>query len=339
MRRAALLPLGLLLLGLILCACSALNASPPPPAVPTELIPTFIVQTLNARRQSETPPASPTDPAPLDTPTPSLTSIAGVTANPTETTTPQPASQTPAAGLDPRVTPRPPTRTPTITPTPNIPNASIQIQAPGPGSKVTSPLRLKGWARSGSDNRLRIELFGEDGRLLVRKIVSYIEANKYVYFEEKVDFEIPGVAEAGRLVISTYDTSGRLVSLAARDLLLLSLGDEEITQPGDLSEPVVVAEPILNKLIQGGTLQVSGLVRPFNDQPMLVELTARDGTQKGYRQFFALPDPAGGYVAFAVQVPYKVDRLTPVLMTIKAYSNSRISGIIYTISEEIILSP
>ena len=245
-------------------------------------------------------------------------------------------NQTPTLTAPPT---RRPTRTPTITPTPRIPNAVVQIQSPGPGSKIISPLHLKSWVRSGKDGKVRIELLGEDGRLLARKIMSFLSADQFIYLDEAIDFEIPGVAEAGRLVISTYDTFGRLSSLASCDLLLLSVGDEEINPPPDVDEPLVIFEPTVNKLIQGSTLVVFGAARPFNDQFMLIELIARDGAQVGYRQFIAIPDPAGGYVNFAAEVPFKVDKLTPVVITIKAYSNGRISGMIYAISREIVLSP
>ncbi len=341
----------MLLLGL-LTGCAALNPTDLPVSVPTELIPTFIVETMNARRQTETPA---NQNAALETPTSEPQSAAAsvtitttlpagfatVTASITPTATPT-STPTPTITSTPPLTTTPsrvPTRTPTITPTPSLPNAAVQIQVPGPGSKIISPLHLTSWVKSGKDGKVRIELLGEDGRLLARKILTYYETGKYVYLDQDLDFEIPGVAETGRLVLSTYDTLGRLTSMATRDLLLLSVGEDEITPPGDMTEPVIIYEPRLNKLIQGSTLIVQGIARPFNGQFMLIELIAKDGSQVGYRQFAALPDPAGGYVNFSAEVPFKVDKLTPVLMTIKAYSNGRISGMIYAISQEIVLSP
>ncbi len=322
------------LLGAILSGCSMLSPTPQVGGLPTEIVPTLIAGTLYARRLSETPPE------PSATPSPTFLQEASPT--PQETATSPDTPTATLSPLTPLTSPAPsglPSRTPTITPTPRIPLAAIQVQSPGPGSKVLSPLTVRGWARSGEDGRIRIELFGEDGRLLVRKIVSYIDASKLVYVEEKVEFEIPGVAETGRLVISTFDKSGRPVSLAARDLLLLSVGENDITPAGDQTEPLVILDPQPNRLIQGGKLVVSGFIRAFNQQPLLVQLVAKDGSQPGYRQFIALPGGSGEYSPFSVEVPYQVAALTSVRLTINAYSDSRISGIIYTISEEIVLSP
>ena len=282
--------LALILVGL-LTGCAALNPTDLPVSVPTELIPTYIVQTMAARRQTETPglqnvdletpqaatPQGPvlnatitvTLPADFATVTASITPTASPTPFPTPTLTPTP--------LFTAAPTRRPTRTPTITPTPNLPNAAVQIQSPGPSSKIVTPLHLTSWVKSGKDGKVRIELLGEDGRLLARKILTFYQTGKYVYLDESLDFEIPGVAETGRLVLSTFDTAGRLTSMASRDLLLLSVGEEEITPPGDLTEPVILYEPKLNKLIQGSTLIVQGIARPFNSQFMLIELIAKDG--------------------------------------------------------------
>lgn len=202
-----------------------------------------------------------------------------------------------------------------------------------------TPLRVRAYVRPGEDNRVRIELFGEDGRLLVRKLLVYASSTETIYIDDLLDFEIPGVAESARLQISTYDTYGRLIYLATQDMVLLNIGEPDITPPGLLDEPILLRQPRANQFIQGGSLLVTGLINPFNDQPLLIELVDRQGKVVGYRQAAVTIDPNGGYTPFTVEIPYEVRRATYVSVTVKVYSNTRISGIIYVSAREILISP
>jgi hypothetical protein len=322
---------------LLLIGCSQPGLPIVPPAQATQLLPTWIAETIQARQipfltaevapaLSATRPNLPEDEElPLATP-----SIA-----PQELSSPIPSSL-------PEMTSAPvglPTRTPTLTPTLTIPDAAIQIFEPGPLSRIVSPLQLRAWVKPGGDGRVRVELLGEDGRLLVRKILRYGADDRRFFLDETLVFEISGVAETGRLQISTYDTYDRLVSLASQEVILLSVGENQINPSGELTELVIIQEPLPNKLIQGKTLVVSGLARTFNGQDLLVELIARDGRVVGYRQAFVPEGVEGIHIPFVVDVPFSVETATNIRLTIKGFSSGRIGGIIYAISEEILLSP
>jgi len=295
------------------------------------LLPTVWIETPETpeRQASATLPpvdsqvASPTAVTPTFTISPTQT--ATVTMKPTRTATSGPTQR--------------PTRTPTVTPTAYAPSAAISILQPGPQSRIMNPLRVRAYVRPGGDQRVRIELFGEDGRLLVRKLLVYGAEIESIYIDEILDFEIGGVAESARLQISTYDSYGRLVNLAAQDMVLLNIGEPDITPPGRLEEPVLIRQPRQNQFVQGGSLLVSGLIEPFNEQPILIELIDRQGKVVGYRQASVTIDPSGGYTPFTVEIPYQVSRATYVAVTVKVYSNTRISGIIYVTAREILISP
>jgi len=198
---------------------------------------------------------------------------------------------------------------------------------------------MRAYVRPGSDGRLRLELLGEDGRLLVRKVLVYDPSLERIILNETIDFEINAVAEAARLQISTFDRYGRPLALDSVDVVLLSMGEADINPPGPTGEKIIVQEPPANKLIQGGTLIVSGLARTDGQQPLLIELLASDGKVVGYRQAAVIADPSGGYGSFMAEVPYKVDTATWVRMTIKENSNNRLAGVMYLTSLELLLSP
>jgi hypothetical protein len=227
-------------------------------------------------------------------------------------------------------------KTATITPTPEIPSAAIQILAPGPASKVVTPIQISAYLKPGARGKIRLDLLGEDGRLLGRKLLVYAP-DLQVHVITSMDFEIPGAAEAGRLVITTEDPQGRSLALASVDVLLMSVGDSDINPPGDLLEDIIIQEPVKSKFIQGGTVVVSGLARPQDNNSLLVEMIAPDGSHIGPTRLIGFAASQDiGYLPFMVEIPYSVG--DPTWVRLVVYENSgRIPGMVHLSSAEILL--
>ena len=334
-----------LILGVfLLTGCDRLRVPDAPTLVPTEYLPTMIALTIDAKLTEDKPLATmvgeatlkPTlTPSKIASQTPEISSPTAGLLEATGTLTPTPfTNAVPATPTPGRVT-----RTPTPEPTLNIPEAGIQIRQPGPLSKVTSPFTVSGSIKPGSQGRVRLELLGEDGRLLVRKLINYRTDVGRAGLSEEVDYEISAVAETGRLQVSTYDQFGRVEEFTSVDLILLSIGETDMNPPGPLTEPIIVQEPTPNQLIQGGKVFVSGLARVSSDLPLLIELIASNGSVAGYRQAGVTVDTAGGYTPFMVEVPYQVSEPTWVRLTVKEISSGRIQGLVQLTSLEVLLSP
>lgn len=325
-----------------LSGCSAPDALSQATLPPTELVPTWIAETVAARSAAEGTASAGLLVAPEQAEAPTATPEApDLTPQATATLSALGPSPTPTLTFTPTTTLAPvqPTRTPTPVPTTSIPSAAIQIRSPGPLSRILSPLRVQASVKPGLDGRVRVELLGEDGRLLVRKIINYGEQKGYVFISEDLEFEISAAAETARLVISTYDTFNRLYALQAVDVILLAIGEDDVNPPGSDQEAVIVLEPLPNKLIQGGTLLVSGMARLPADAPLLIELVTSQGKVVGYRQAGVTVDPDGGFTTFSVEVPYRVEETTWVRMVIRQESGGRIPGVMYATSFEVLLSP
>jgi hypothetical protein len=186
---------------------------------------------------------------------------------------------------------------------------------------------------------VRIELLGEDGRLLMREVKVYdVPANQAVLFGQEIAFTISAVAETARLQVIVEDEHGRLAAVGSLDLLLLSLGNSDLNQPGDGLEDIVIAEPKGNALIQGGVLRVAGLARLHDPQPLLIELQASDGKIVGTRQVAVAPVPGSSYGAFEIDVPYAVSATTRVRLAVWE-PGVDIPGILHLSSLEVMLSP
>jgi hypothetical protein len=228
------------------------------------------------------------------------------------------------------------TVTPTATPDPY--SASIRINAPGPMSKVISPIDLRAFIETRFAGPAQVELYGEDGRLLYRKTLrTYSFDGQDARLALMVPFEVHAAGELGRLQISTLDANQRLTALGSVHLLLLSSGDNQITPPGDLREAVLLDFPAPNGEIFGGQVNLAGRIQPQNKLPVFVELVTAEG-QALMSRVLMLAAPDGTYQTFESNLSYQVESRTPALLVIRQ-SDGRISGPFYLYSQPIFLSP
>lgn len=296
------------LLGLLAGCASPASAVPTP--YPPEYLPTVVALTAQAIAQSASDSATATQLAALPTDIP---------------------TQTPAPTLT--FTPAP-TYSPTSIPLHR--SAAIEIQAPGPMSRVVSPINLRMDIEAGASNRVQIDLYGEDGRLLSRTLKRNVPtSNRGILQTAKITFEISGAAEVGRVTVSTFDKEGRIQSLNSVRVLLLSSGVNEITPAGNPSEPVGVVEPVVDKPVYGGVLTVRGDVWPFNLQPVVLELIDPEGKSIGLR---ILSVTTIQPQLFETTIPYKVSEPTPARLTIRQ-DDDRMPGLFYVYSQEVLLNP
>jgi hypothetical protein len=234
----------------------------------------------------------------------------------------------------------------TPTPTPltlansiDLPTARVQILQPGPGSRVVSPFLTRAYLEPGHRGMVRIELLGEDGRLLMRELKRFsTQPGVKVFAAVTVAFEIPAVAEAGYVQVSVDDEYGRAVALSSTDVLLFTHGSAEITPQGDARERIVITEPMPNARLEGGTIWVAGIARPRTTKPLLIELITEDGRIVGSRQINVVPTFDDGYGPFAIDVPYRVYTSTPVLIIVRERGEN-FTGITHLSSMEVFLDP
>jgi len=292
------------LLGL-LAACASPTQSLVPTPYPPEHLPTVIALTANAVNASGTETAL----ASLETATPSNTP------EPTLTPTPQP--------------------THTATPIPWHRFGAIRFVSPGPMSKVVSPIQLHMEVISGESQKVQVDLYGEDGRLLARELRKVLTTGKGAVVSVRIPFETRAAAELGRITVSTLDKEGRIQSLNSLRLLLLSSGVNEINPVGDPAEPVALFKPLAKETISGGVVNIKVDIWPFNLQPVTVELVNSAGKSIGLR---LLSVNAINPQLFETTIPYKVTEPTFVRLVIRQ-DDDRMPGVFYIYTQEILLNP
>jgi hypothetical protein len=188
---------------------------------------------------------------------------------------------------------------------------------------------------AGDSGKAQIDLYGEDGRLLTRNLKSVSPGGKGVDQQIKIPFEIRAAAEVGRITVSTLDKAGRIQSLNSVRVLLLSSGNNEITPPGNPSEPVGVFSPLVEESVSGGVLSVRGDVWPFNLNPVIFELVGPDKKSMGLR--IVTVDHLNPQL-FDTTIPYRVFVPTLARLTIRQ-DDDRIDGLFYIYSQEVLLNP
>jgi hypothetical protein len=204
---------------------------------------------------------------------------------------------------------------------------------------VTSPISLEASAIPGPGGQVRIDLIGEDGQAITRQVKAYDSPRgQRVGIALKLEFEIPRVAEAARLQVSVMDASARITALASVDLILMSVGDPEITLAGDQLSPVVLTQPQANQAVPGGKVLVSGMVRPVNSRPLQLDLIGSKGEYLGSRQVILSSEPDGGYTNLDTDIPYAIKSPTWALLVVHQAGN-RIPGDAFIFSRLVFLQP
>ena len=301
------------LLGLFV-GCSPL-ASPTSSLIPTpyppEYLPTVIALTADAANVAGTKTAIALTPisVPTETLEPTLTPL------PSQTFTPFPTS--------------------TSTSIPGHKLGAVQFISPGPMSKLVSPIQFRANVISGESQKVQVELYGEDGRLLARTLRQVLNTTEGAFVSFKIPFETRAAAELGRITVSTLDNEGRVQALDSVRILLLSSGVNQINPPGNPSEPVGVVSPIAEEAVSGGVLNVRGDIWPFSLQPVVIELVSPDGKSIGLR---ILTVENIQPQLFETTIPYKVTEPMLARLTIRQ-DDDRMSGLFYVYSQIVLLNP
>jgi len=301
------------LLGL-LAGCSSLaspTSSPIPTPYPPEYLPTVIALTADAANVFATKTAIALTPflEPTETRDPTDTPF------PSDTPTPKPTGS--------------------ATSIPEHALAAVQFISPGPMSKLVSPIQFRANVISGESQKIQVELFGEDGRLLSSTLRKVLNTSEGAFVSFKIPFETRSVAELGRITVSTLDNQSRVQALNSVRVFLLSTGVNEINPPGNPSEPVGVVSPTVEEAVSGGVLNVKGDVWPFNLKPVIFELISPDGKSIGLR-ILSLDNI--NPQMFDATIPYKVTEPTRVRLTIRQ-DDDRTPGLFYAYSQVVLLNP
>jgi hypothetical protein len=271
---------------------------------------------------------------------------------PTATRIPPTQTYTPTATVEMTETPRPkwpyPTRTftntatSTVTPTPTPPFARMHITKPGLYSKIVTHYRMEAMVLPGADGLVSVRLVGEDGRFIINQLLDYsYHTESSLWIAPYLDFESSAAAELARLEVGTQDKFGRRISLSSVDLILMSVGKNQVNDSAVVYEPYLIRYPANEQIVSGGEVWVAGLADPVSTNPLVLELIDEEGNVLGSAQI-PIEEPTGdlSHTPFGVGIPYVLeDPMTPVRLILRQESDGRIPGTVALSSIELTLIP
>lgn len=191
-----------------------------------------------------------------------------------------------------------------------LPPEQIKIFQPGPGSQVTSPFQVAGWAGPSYKDRIQLRLLGEDGRVLAQDTAwlhVLPDVGNSGRFYRELPFDIPLVAEAARLEISAHDyQDGQLSHLATLNLTLLSAG-RPLVHPAIVgAEKLTIFSHRPETTIEGGRVLVHGAGWVDSDLPLTIEVLDRFGKVLGSTQVNMNAPAIGQLGTFQAEVSYEI---------------------------------
>lgn len=200
-------------------------------------------------------------------PSPTPFATARPTATETPTNTPVPPSPTPTIpplteATQPLVIEEPPPSA-SATPLPppvNLPFANQAVLEPGPGSQVTSPVRIIGYSGPTYQDRVEVRLLdANDAVLDESKAILMVYPGNAGRFVTHLSFDIPGVSQTALLQIDSFDRrSGRLSQRLSQPLVLLSLGSPRVLPGQQGPAQLAILEPRRWALLPPGPIHVRG---------------------------------------------------------------------------------
>lgn len=207
------------------------------------------------------------------------------------TTTPSPTTEpsvTPTQGFQPLteatqpivLEPPEPTLTPSPAPPPvNLPDSSITLYLPGPGSQVTSPIRVLGHGGPSFQERVEVRLFNEQGEVLNSlTTILFAYPGNAGRFAANIPFEIPAVSELGWIQVDTFDRRyGRLAHRYTREMVLLSTGSPRIYPGHPGPAQLAILQPRHDAIIPFGQVQLFGGGWSEGEGELLVQAWDRSG--------------------------------------------------------------
>jgi hypothetical protein len=278
------------------------------------------VMIILAGCQTESPQSTPT-PAAVATPTDPIPT------SPADT----PAVVTATSPAEPEVTEPPPGA--------EIPDEEILILSPGPGSRVTNPIRLSGEAESTFEQNLVIRVLLDDGTQILETFTTMTsELGERGPFE--AELQVP-LEEERNIFIQVFSTSARdggVVHLSSVVVMFSPTGPENIVQRTPEPEQITIFAPRNGDTISGVQAVVEGYGLASFEQTLVVEVYNEDGVLLARSPVMVDAPDLGLPGPFRAEIAYELDTAGPGRILVRDISPAH-GGDTHVSSVEVNLQP
>lgn len=251
---------------------------------------------------------------------------------------PETPGTTPTAVFTVTPSPAVDTETPTAA-APARPEEAIFIQEPGPGSQVTSPIRVAGVADPTFEQNLVVRIVTADGTE-VAQVPTTIQAD--VGQRGPFEVEVPvDLDTQHNIFIQVYAASARdggLIHLSSTGVMFTPEGPEQIVTQEPHPEQIAIFQPQSGETISGGVAHVEGFALASFEQTLLIEILDVDGNVVGSQPVTVQAPDLGQPGPFSADVAYTVTESGPGRVVIRDVSPA-FGGNTHLNSVEITLQP
>lgn len=206
----------------------------------------------------------------------------------------------------------PPDPTSEPTETPEALEEALLILEPGPGSRLTSPLHIAGFADPTFEQNLGVRIVFDDGTVLTLQPATIAaDLGMRGPFEVDIPFTL---AEERNALIQVYDSSARdggITHLASVGVILAPDGEAEIRPAVAQAEWIVIHEPEQGQTLAGGSVHVEGMGRASFEGTLVVEVYNLEGILVGSQTLLVASAEMGELGNFSVDVAYDTEVAGP----------------------------
>lgn len=187
------------------------------------------------------------------------------------------------------------------------PDEAIQILEPGPGSRLTTPIRVAGVADPTFEQALVVRLVLADGTevALVPAQIS-AEIGQRGPFAVDVPFTISGEEQAFIQVYATSARDGGVTHLNAVGVTITDAGVAEIVPATPQPERIAIFQPAPGATVSGGMVHIEGFGLAGFEQTLVVEVQNEAGEVVSSQPIMVEAPDLGQPGPFQADVPYMV---------------------------------
>jgi hypothetical protein len=219
------------------------------------------------------------------------------------------------------------------------PEEAILILEPGPGSRLTSPLHLSGFADPTFEQNLGIQIILVDGTVLTTTSTTIqADVGERGPFSVDIPFSITGEQQASLQVFSTSARDGGLTHLSSVFVTLADSGPVIINPAVNSTEQITLYEPVLSQVVSGGVVHVKGFGWASFEQHLFIEIMNEDGLIIGNAPVTVNSPGSGIPGSFSADVPYTLTTPGPGRVVVHDPSPA-FPGDVHLTSVEINLEP
>jgi hypothetical protein len=232
---------------------------------------------------------------------------AGETTPPVIPVSPTPTQETPGLPVE-----TPPMEW-TPTPQPQIEyEEAILILEPGPGSTVTSPVRVSGIADPTFEQNLVIQVINIDGEVLtIQPTQIQADIGERGPFESEISIEINETTQAWIQVYTTSARDGGITHLHSVAVFLAPEGPEQIRIVEPHQERIIIFSPSNNEELRNGSVTIEGFALASFEQHLLAEVMDSEGRVIGFAPITVQAPDLGRPGPFVVTLPYEAGTSGP----------------------------